>query len=123
MGLRDSFMAGLAGQLGRPSGPVGRFVIARILNRGNRVTITAAADALELRSGSAAADIGFGGGLGLGLLLDRVGPTGRVHGVDYSPAMVRRAAARHRRERHRLMLDRGSITALPLGDATIDGAI
>jgi SAM-dependent methyltransferase len=113
-------MPALARQLGRPSGPVGRLLIARMLNKANRGMVTPTVDALELRDGEVGADIGFGGGLALELLLDRVGSTGQVIGVDLSPAMVSKAAARFRQER-RLRVYEGSITGLPLGDATVDG--
>jgi arsenite methyltransferase len=123
MKLPRTLMPGLARQLGRPSGPVGRFLVARMLNKNNRPWITAAADALALKDGNVAADIGFGGGVGLPLLLERVGPNGHVHGVDLAEAMVRRAIARHRGDRHRLTVHLGSITELPMGDASVDGAI
>lgn len=72
-----------------------------------------------------AADLGFGGGLGLALLLDRVGARGQVVGVDVSPAMVRRAGRRFRREvaAGRLLLREASVTALPLADGSLDGAM
>lgn len=109
----------LARQLGRPSGPFGRLVMAGRLNKANRGMVTPTVDALQLRPGEVGADIGFGGGLALELLLDRVGPTGTVIGVDLSPDMVRRAAARYKDTRLRVY--EGSITALPLGDASVDG--
>ena len=117
--LRDSLMKGMATQLGRPHGLVGKLVIARMLNRGNRGTVTAAVDALAPVTDETVADIGFGGGVGLGLLLARAAC---VHGVDLSPAMIARAAARWRGE-DRLRLHTGSITALPLDTASLDGAI
>lgn len=113
-------MPALARQLGRPSGVVGRLVIARMLNKGNRGMVTPTVDALELRDGDVGADIGFGGGVALELLLDRVGPSGRVIGVDFAPAMVSQAAARYRKE-PRISVFEGSITALPLGDSILDG--
>jgi len=119
MKLPQSLMPALARQLGRPSGPVGRLVIARMLNKANRPMVTPTVDALELRAGEVGADIGFGGGVALELLLDRVGSTGRVFGVDVSPEMVSRAAARFTDARLRVY--EGSITELPLADATIDG--
>jgi ubiquinone/menaquinone biosynthesis C-methylase UbiE len=100
---------------------VGRHLVARMLNKHNLPTVTAAADVLRLRAGEAGADLGFGGGVGLGVLLERVGPDGRVYGVDFSPPMVEHAAARFRDDR--LTLLAGSITALPLDDASVDGAI
>ena len=115
-----ALLSALARQLGRPSGPVGRLLIARMLNKGNRPMVTPTVDALELRHGDVGADIGFGGGVALELLLDRVGPAGRVIGVDLSPSMVDRAVARFSKET-RLSVYQGSITELPLGEATIDG--
>ena len=124
MGLRSRLLAGFASQLGNPTGLRGRLV-GIMLNRGNRRTIAAAIDALELQPGAAAADLGFGGGVGLALLLERVGPQGQVHGVDLSPTMVGRASRRFKADMAsgRLHLHAGSITHLPLGDGSIQGAI
>ncbi len=120
MKLPQSLMSGLARQLGRPSGPIGRLLIARMLNKANLGMVTPTVDALELRAGEVGADVGFGGGVALELLLDRVGPSGRVLGVDLSADMVNRAAGRYRKE-PRVSVYQGSITGLPLGDATVDG--
>jgi SAM-dependent methyltransferase len=117
MGIRTVLNRTLARQLGNPHGLLGP-LIARVLNNANRVRITAAVDALELRPDDVVADLGFGGGFGLSLLLDR-GHT--VHGVDFSSAMVRRAARRWRSGR--LRLHTGSITAIPLGDDSVDAVI
>lgn len=78
---RAAALSWLASQLGRPRGPAGS-AIALMLNRGNRRTIGQAVGALELTPGAVAADLGFGGGIGLSLLLEGVGDTGRVYGVD-----------------------------------------
>jgi ubiquinone/menaquinone biosynthesis C-methylase UbiE len=96
-----------------------------MLNRSNRGTISAAIDALDLQPGAAAADLGFGGGVGLSLLLQRVGPQGKVFGVDYSPTMVNRASRQFQRDvsSGRLNLRIGSITQLPLEDGSLQGAI
>ena len=117
-------LAGFASQLGNPTGLRGRLV-GVMLNRSNRGTIARAVDALGLEPGAAAADLGFGGGLGLGLLLQRVGPEGRVYGVDLSSTMVDRASRRFGREiaAGRLRVQAGSLTALPLEDGSVDGAI
>ena len=100
-------------------------VIGMMLNRSNRGTIAQAIDALDLQPGAVAADLGFGGGVGLTLLLERVGSEGRVHGVDYSPTMVSQASGRFKRDlaSGRLQLDTGSITELPLKDASLQSAI
>jgi len=96
-----------------------------MLNRSNRREIAMAIGALDIPSGAVAADLGFGGGVGLELLLERVGSQGQVHGVDLSPTMVSRAASRFRRDvaSGRLHLHIGSITELPLDDASIEAAI
>jgi SAM-dependent methyltransferase len=117
-------LAGLASQLGKPTGMRGRLV-GIMLNRSNRGIIGGAIDALALKPGDVAADLGFGGGVGLALLLERVGPQGQVHGVDLSPTMVSRASRRFKSDvsSGRLHLHTGSITQLPLEDGSILGAI
>src|SRR5713101_3528535 len=122
MALRSRMLAGLASQLGRPTGLRGR-LIGNMLNRSNRGEIAMAIAALDIPSGGVVADLGFGGGLGL--LLARVGDTGQVYGVDLSPTMVSRAGRRFRREvsSGRLHLRSGSITQLPLESESIQAAI
>jgi ubiquinone/menaquinone biosynthesis C-methylase UbiE len=124
MGLRDRMLAGFAAQLGKPSGLRG-LVVGTMLNRTNRGMIAAAVDALELKPGATAADLGFGGGVGLALLLERVGQHGQVLGVDLSPTMVRRASGQFDREiaAGRMRLHVGSLTELPIENASVQGAI
>ncbi|MEP6853791.1 MAG: methyltransferase domain-containing protein [bacterium] len=113
-----------ARQLGHPRGLGGRVVGAQ-LDKRNRENIMAAVDLLDLNAGEVSLDIGFGGGLGLTELLRRVGTAGQVHGVDISTTMLARARRTHRDDcsAGRLRLDAGSITALPLDDASVDAAI
>jgi SAM-dependent methyltransferase len=96
-----------------------------MLNKGNRVAVTAAVAASGVGAGQVAADIGFGGGLGLELLLDRVGDDGRVVGVELSDTMLEEAARRHGEEvsAGRLALHAGTLGDLPLGDGSLDGLI
>jgi SAM-dependent methyltransferase len=117
-------MSTLAGQLGHPRGLLGRGV-GRMLNRTNRFLIEASVDASEAAAGEAAADIGFGGGVGLSLLLDRVGADGTVHGVEVSRDMLARAGSGFTREigTGRLRVLEGSLTELPLADASLDAVI
>jgi arsenite methyltransferase len=124
MGLRQRALEGVAGQLGRPHGLVGRGV-AVLLNRGNRPAVAAAVDATGAMAGNTVADIGFGGGLGLDLLLRRVGQQGTVHGVEIAEGMLTRARARFTAQiaAGQLMLVSGSLTALPLEDKSLDAAI
>jgi ubiquinone/menaquinone biosynthesis C-methylase UbiE len=121
MGLRERFQAGLARQLGHPSGLRGR-VVGSALNRRNREAVTKAVAALGLSGGETTLDIGFGGGLGLALLL-RNG--GAVHGADVSTTMLDRARGTFRREiaSGRLHLHEGPMAALPLEDHSIDAIV
>ncbi|UOX89423.1 class I SAM-dependent methyltransferase [Amycolatopsis sp. FBCC-B4732] len=121
MGLREGFQAGLARQLGHPSGLRGR-VVGAMLNRRNREAVVKAVDALELSGDESALDIGFGGGLGLGLLLRK---TATVQGVEISKTMLARAGTTFRREiaAGRLVLSEGPMTALPLADGTVDAIV
>ncbi|MGW4487902.1 class I SAM-dependent methyltransferase [Amycolatopsis sp. NPDC004368] len=123
MGPRDTLLAGLARQLGHPSGLPGR-AVGRLLNRANRGNVTAAVEALELKPGETALDIGFGGGLGLDRLL-RAAAGGTVHGVDVSDTMIAKARSAFPANiaAGRLRLHRGTITALPLEDASMDAVI
>jgi ubiquinone/menaquinone biosynthesis C-methylase UbiE len=117
-------LAGLAAQLGKPTGLRG-LVVGTMLNRTNREMIAVAVDALELKAGGTAADLGFGGGVGLAMLLERVGPQGHVLGVDLSPTMVRRASGQFDREiaAGRMRLQLGLLTELPFEGGSVDGAI
>lgn len=117
-------MAAVAGQLGRPHGRLGG-VVAGALNRGNGQAIATAVAAAQVPAGGVAADIGFGGGAGLRLLVDAVGAGGTVYGVEISEDMLHRARREFRRDvdSDRLRLVSGSLTALPLEDASLDAAI
>ncbi|WP_280407200.1 class I SAM-dependent methyltransferase [Nocardia brasiliensis] len=123
-GVRARVLSTVAGQLGNPHGLLGRGV-AVVLNRANKRAIEAAVAAAAIRPGQTAADLGFGGGAGLSLLLARIGNSGTVHGVEISPDMLARARSAFAREitAGRLRLSEGSLTALPLADHSLDGAI
>jgi SAM-dependent methyltransferase len=63
--------------------------------------------------------------VGLKLLLDSVGRSGSVHGVEVSDTMLKQAARRYRRDvaAGRLTLHDGSLTRLPFADGTINGVV
>jgi arsenite methyltransferase len=124
MDLRRRVMSGMARQLGQPQGWRGRLV-GRGLNRGNRAMVTAAVEAAEVHVGDSVADVGFGGGAGLGLLLEAVGKSGHVEGVEISTTMLEVARRRYQRERAegRLTLREGSMTELPLATASLDAVM
>ncbi len=117
-------MAGIARQLGHPSGLRGRLV-GVALNRGNRGFVSAAVQALQPDPAAVVADVGFGGGVGLKFLLDGIGHSGRVHGVEVSETMLSNAARRYRRDikAGRLALHDGSLTELPFADGALDGVL
>jgi arsenite methyltransferase len=119
--LRERLLSTVAGQLGRPHGILSPFV-AQALNRGNEKAIVAAVDAAQVPRGGVAADIGFGGGVGLQLLLDGIGDDGVVHGIEIADDMLRRARSKFGSD-DRLRLARGSLTALPLDDGSVDALI
>jgi arsenite methyltransferase len=124
MTARGALMAGIAKQLGHPRGVGGRLV-GRALNRGNRGFVSAAVQALHADGNAVVADVGFGGGVGLKLLIDSVGRSGSVHGVEVSDTMLKQAAKRYRRdvEAGRLTLHEGSLTRLPFADGTLTGLV
>lgn len=124
VGVREVLLRKLARQFGRPEGLIGRVLVV-VFNVGNRREVKAGVEALRLRPGQTVADLGFGGGHGLRLLLARSGPGGTVHGVELSQTMLRHAGRRFRRDvaAGRLVLTEGSLTALPLPDASLDAAM
>ena len=120
----DVLLRALSRQLGGPSGPLSPLV-ARVLNKGNEPQISAAVGALDLTGSEEVADIGFGGGLGLDLLLDQTRGGGRVHGVEPSQDMLKRARMAHAAQvaAGRLALHEAGMESLPFADGALDGWI
>lgn len=79
-------------------------------------------DALGVNLGDRVLDLGCGPGFGTVELLDRVGATGSVVGVDRSPQMLE-AAARRCTGHHNVTLHEADATALPVDDAVFDRAL
>ena len=66
-------------------------------------------------------DLGCGAGLDSLLAARRVGPKGRVIGVDMTPDMVRKAEKNRRKlGMNNVEFRQGSAEQLPLGDASVD---
>ncbi|WP_433662673.1 class I SAM-dependent methyltransferase [Nocardia sp. CA-128927] len=122
MGLRNLIKRRLAANLGQPSGFWGLFV-GQVLNRVNSGPIIGTLSTLDAAKGATVADIGFGGGSGLRILLDQVGPSGVVYGIDPAPVAIRRARLQFRREirEGRLRLQQVNMSQLPLPDDSLDG--
>ncbi|WP_238847175.1 class I SAM-dependent methyltransferase [Nocardia arthritidis] len=120
--LRTLFTRRITAQLAHPSGVAG-LLIGRVLNRANSGPIIGTLAALDAAPGATVADVGFGGGLGLRVLLDQVGPTGVVYGIDPARVAVTNARYRFRREiaQGRLRLEQAPMSRIPLSDNSLDG--
>ena len=74
-----------------------------------------------LQEGETVLDLGSGGGIDSFLASEKVGPSGRVIGVDMTPEMVTRARANAREGGYTNVDFRlGEIESLPVADATVD---
>lgn len=79
---------------------------------------------LELRPGETVLDLGSGGGIDVLLSAQRVGPTGKVYGLDMTTEMLE-LARRNQREAGATNVEfmLGSIEAIPLPEASVDVVI
>lgn len=78
----------------------------------------------SLTAGETVLDLGSGAGLDCFLAAQRVGPTGRVIGVDMTPEMLERARANVRKGGYSNMEFRlGEIEHLPVADSSVDAII
>ena len=74
-----------------------------------------------LRPGEHVLDLGSGGGIDCFLAAEQVGESGRVIGVDMTPAMLERArATRDRLGLTQVEFREGQLEALPVADDSID---
>ena len=75
----------------------------------------------DLQEGETVLDLGSGGGIDTFLASEKVGPSGKVIGVDMTPEMVTRARANARKGGYTNVDFRlGEIESLPVADATVD---
>ena len=79
-------------------------------------------EALDARKGQRILDAGCGPGFYVSELLDKVGPTGSVVGVDVSPQMLA-VAARRCEGQENVTFRESAVTSLPLEDASFDRAL
>ncbi|GLH68393.1 arsenite methyltransferase [Geothrix edaphica] len=85
------------------------------LGCGNPVALAA------LKPGETVLDLGSGAGFDAFLAAQRVGPEGRVIGVDMTPEMIARATALARKHGYgNVEFRQGDIEALPVDDASVD---
>lgn len=79
---------------------------------------------IDLQSGQTVVDLGSGGGLDVLMTARRVGPTGRVIGVDMTPEMLALAEAnRVAAGLDNVEFRQGDIERLPVQDASVDVVI
>lgn len=74
----------------------------------------------ELAPGQSVLDVGCGTGTLLVAAARRVGPAGRVHGVEPSPEMLARARHKARKAALDVQLEEAPAEALPLPDGSVD---
>jgi arsenite methyltransferase len=108
----------IAQQFARPSGRLGKWVIAPWLNRIGRALNRLAFDLLAPRAGEALLEIGFGGGALLETLAAE--RPGRLAAIDRSDEVVTRGRVR--------MLNRAEVmkaeaSKLPFADDSFDGVV
>lgn len=79
---------------------------------------------IDLRPGETVLDLGSGGGIDVLLAARRVGPSGRVYGVDMTDEMLE-LARRNAREAgaENVRFVKGTIEAVPLPEASVDVVI
>ena len=78
-------------------------------------------DLLDLRPGETVLDLGSGAGIDAFLAARRVGPTGRVIGVDMTPAMLERARANAAETGFtQVEFRQGRLEELPVDDTSVD---
>lgn len=111
----------MASQLRQPSGWFGLLVVSPLMNRVNARITDSAIALLEIQPQHDVLEIGFGGGYGL-QRLSAVVRTGKIHGVDFSADVVRRAEQRFRKEiaQGRLVVQLGEVSRLPYSDQSLD---
>jgi arsenite methyltransferase len=78
----------------------------------------------DLPAGAAVLDLGCGAGMDSIIAARRVGPTGRVVGIDFSEAMLARArTAKELANLPHLQFQQGDAECLPLADESVDVAL
>ena len=75
----------------------------------------------RIQPGETILDLGSGAGLDVFIASRETGPSGRVHGLDFTPAMVELARANARKQAvDNVEFHLGDIAAMPFGDRWVD---
>ena len=78
----------------------------------------------EVREGETVLDLGSGAGFDLLIAAEKVGPEGRIIGIDMTPEMITTAQANIAASGHRnIEVRQGIIENLPVADASVDWVI
>ena len=77
----------------------------------------------RLQPGETVLDLGSGAGLDAIIASRSVGPSGKVIGVDFNPAMCRKASAHVAASGSNMECHEGKMEAIPLPDASVDVVI
>jgi len=80
-------------------------------------------DLASLKPGDSVLDIGCGTGTLAIAAKERVGPTGRIYGVDASPEMLARAGKKARKAGAEVIFRNAIVEALPFPDAQFDAVL
>ncbi|WP_309730909.1 class I SAM-dependent methyltransferase [Chamaesiphon sp. OTE_75_metabat_556] len=104
----------LADQLRQPSGLFGKFFMGDFLNKGNEKINHLTVELLDVKPTDRVLDIGFGGGVTIEEMLKTI-DTGKIHGVDFSQAMVDKAKRRFKKsiQAGKVSIEFGDVGQLP----------
>jgi SAM-dependent methyltransferase len=116
MAVKRAIVMALVGQFGHPRGALGNVAGWVMAHRpSNRQRNRWVASLLDVQPTDRVLEIGFGPGLAIADLSQRVGPAGRVYGIDHSDVMLRHATRRNADaiKAGRVTLTLGSVEHLP----------
>ncbi len=111
----------LAAQLRQPSGLFGKFFMGNFLNKGNAKINRLTVELLNIKPTDRILDIGFGGGMTIEEMVKTI-DTGKIHGVDFSQAMVAQAKRKFKKliQAGKVSIEFADVSKLPFEPNTFD---